>query len=229
MPAAVRFYKMALEHLLVPLIVVSRHCAGAVKVPRALFDNLAKHGGAIGRKLKEVQADCIAKLWSAVNIPANQPEGRRGLPPRCDQEWFVKTFCDGNRPNTQKGQDGVWEALSGFNVYTLLAILVALPPFVHKYIRGTPTTVRSVTHTIIGLTAEENGATDTAAIRELIFQCLFSGTYLNDSRFDMGSPPQVPLSGDKVWTCKDPRDALDWMLPRKPGQSDFWSSALPSP
>lgn len=221
MPAANKFYKMAME-LLVPLTIISRHCAGAVQVPRALFDNLARDGGAIGKKLKKVQQSCIMKLWTACSMPSSQ--GRRGLPSRCDTEWFIETFCDGIRPNAEKGEDGVWEAVRALNCYTLLAVLMALPPFVNKYIRGTPTTVRSVTHTIIGLTKGNHGVIDDNAMRECIFQCLFSGTYLNDSRFDYetGSSPQVPMTNGQIWKCQDPRDALDWMLPRPPGADDFW-------
>ena len=56
-PAARQFYKQAQE-LLVPLVVITRHCAGGVQVPRALFDNLADFGAAFHNML----CHCLAVL-----------------------------------------------------------------------------------------------------------------------------------------------------------------------
>jgi inosine-uridine nucleoside N-ribohydrolase len=221
MSAATRFINKACE-LLVPLIIVSRHCAGAVQVPRDMFDTLAKDGGAVGQKLKDVQQMCIMRLWAAITAPTDQPHLRRGLPPRCDEQWFIDTFCEGNKPDLARGDVGIWEAVRGLNCYTLLTMLMALPPFVNRYINGTPTTVRSTLHTIIGLTKEDHGVKDSIAIREMIFQCLFSGCYLNDSRFDLERPPEVQIPGGPLWVCKEPREVLDWLLPRKPAASDYW-------
>jgi inosine-uridine nucleoside N-ribohydrolase len=221
MSAAHRFVAKACE-LLVPLVIVSRHAAGAVQVPRAMFDTLGKEGGAVGQKLKDCQAMCIRRLWNAINAPVDQPHLRRGLPPRCDQQWFMDTFCEGQKVDLAKGDEGVWDAVRGLNCYTLLAMLMALPPIVNRYIKGTPTTVRATVHNNIGVTKEEHGIKDDVAIRELIFQCLFSGCYLNDSRFDLEKAPQVQQNGGRLWTCKDPRDALGWLLPRKPAGHDYW-------
>lgn len=223
MPAAIRFHKKAQE-LLVPLVIISRHCAGAVQIPRLLFDTLAKEGGGIGQKLKEVQQSCTMKLWTAAATGPDAPFGRRGLPPRCNQEWFIDTFCGGVQPDTNDSSV-IFEACTSFNVYSLLTVLVALPPFLNKYINAKPITVRSVKHLIIGSSKDDHGLNDLDGIRELVYECLFSGCRLNDSKFD-DSSPTIRLSKGGEWKWTKPREALDWMLPGRTeaGRNDFWSS-----
>merc|ERR1711865_90324 len=179
LPAAKRFFQQAQE-LLVPLVVISRHCAGAVQVTRELFDNLAEYGGVVGKKLKEVQMSCIMQLWTAASTSPSAATGRMGLPDRCDQKWFADTFCAGKQPNVEDGEKGVWEAVQSFRVYALLQVLITLPPFMNQHVQCgiTSVTVRSVQHRIIGLTKEDHGICDPDAVKELIFQSLFFGAWL---------------------------------------------------
>merc|ERR1712139_695918 len=98
------------------------------------------------------------------------------------------------------------EAVTSFNVYSLTAVLMALPPFVNKYTNGTEAIVRSVKHMIIGVSKENHGVVDSNGIRELIFQCLFSGCCLNDSNFDKRKPPQMEMNPGKVSVWRPPRE-----------------------
>lgn len=158
------------------------------------------------------------ELYIAATCSAIDENGRRGLPARCNEKWFHDTFCGGKPPDKSKGEEGIWEAVKSFNVYSLLAVLVSLPPFLNKHMMGTSTVVRSVKHQIFGLTKEDHGIVDCEALRELVFQCLFAGTRLNDSAFFEATPPEVTMSSGQVWTFEHSRVALDWMVPRKPGQ-----------
>lgn len=228
--AARRFYQKAQE-LLVPLVVVSRHCAAAVQIPRMFFDSLDQDGGPIGAMLKEVQNGCITKMWQASSAPPQDP-GRRSLPGRCSTEWFVDTFCAGRVPDHSKGSGDIWDSIVSFKVYSLLAILITLPPFVNRYIDSTSTVVRSVTHHIIGIDAEKHGTKDQDAVRGLIFQCLSAGVLLNESKFDMPplpgsevpenpSPQRSRSRGDSArrsQKSESHRECLKWMLPTTGGR-----------
>jgi len=239
MPAAERLHKLAQE-MLVPLVIISRHCAGAVQIPRSFFDNLNQNGGSVGKKLKEVQQSCIVKLFSAATSPPENRARRRSLPGRCDAAWFKDSFCGGKVPDESKGDDGLWEVVESFNVYSLLAVLMAMPPFRNKYIKGTPTTVRSVRHQLIGMSKEDHGVIDTSAVRGMIFQCLSSGVLLNESKFDIGPNPERMFGKERVqdktdrtsvrpdgsprqWQWESHRTSLAWMLPGQKGSEQLWS------
>lgn len=189
MVAAESFYTIAQESL-VPLVIISRHFAQAVALPRSLFDALGSSGGVLGEKLKSVQQASMQKLWEAAK--ADDDSIRRGLPARCDRKWFVKTFLSCEDPE----DDNIWPALSSFNVYSSLALLAAIPSVFHKYVDPVVLTVRGVKHRIVGISADQTGVTKTKAvhaIRSLIYQCLFKGTRLNASEFTFVEPPPIEL------------------------------------
>jgi len=81
--------------------------------------------------------------------------------------------------------------------------------------------VRSTPHTVVGLTSEDHGIADDQALRALIYQCLFLGTRLNASEFELSSPPPIPLTvtrGDSLengnyWTFDERELSLDYLLP----------------
>jgi hypothetical protein len=208
--SARRFYRKCQE-LLVPMIIISRHCARMVQFPRKLFDNLEMCGGEIGKRAKAVQVSCIGKLYTAA---CTDPEevGRRGLPLNCNQKWFCDTFCGGKTPKENKA-DMVFEACEVFEIYSLLAVLVALPPVLNTYIEPKATVVRSVKHLVIGSNENDSGLKDVEGLMALIYQCLFSGTRLNNSSFKLDEPPDIPLASGKKWKWRKHTDALSWMLP----------------
>ncbi|CAE8691868.1 unnamed protein product [Polarella glacialis] len=73
----------------------------------------------------------------------------------------------------------------------------------------------------VGLTSEDHGIADDQALRALIYQCLFLGTRLNASEFELSSPPPIPLTvtrGDSLengnyWTFDERELSLDYLLP----------------
>jgi len=94
-------------------------------------------------------------------------------------------------------------------------VLAALPEVLSRFTKGTSIQVRSVEHFIIGRTKEDHGLRDNlSGIRGLIYQCLFTGTRLNASEFDLKLPRRTPLSSDGgYWEFDQRESALDWILP----------------
>merc|ERR1719401_604980 len=147
--AARRFFRTA-QRLLVPLVIVSRFFAQAVQLPRSFFDLLAetKHGGEVGQILHDKQRACILMLWKAVGAAKNNSTARRNLPEGCSKEWFINSFCGGIPPASDR-DDEVWSKVRSFNVYNLLAILMALPPMYNRFVSAKCVAVRSTNHSIV--------------------------------------------------------------------------------
>jgi hypothetical protein len=62
-PQAARYVYRRLQELEVPTVVVSRAAAYACPVPRALYDDLASTGHAVGVRIRDAQREAIARLW----------------------------------------------------------------------------------------------------------------------------------------------------------------------
>lgn len=101
MDAATALYERAQE-LSVPMTIGSRFLAHACRIPPALFDLLDRWGGELGKTLKDEQVEAINELWT--RACATNPRSRRGLPARCNREWFEDMFCKG----AQVGDESVW-------------------------------------------------------------------------------------------------------------------------
>lgn len=237
MPAANRFYKAAQE-LLVPLVILSRYCSAALCLPRVVIDHLAECGGTMGTILQEKQKTGLEQLWADSNSskvastdkanPKVLTRQTSRLGRRCSGNWFADTMCGGIEPNLQE-EDGVWKAVLHFRVYNLLQVLCALPPFLNKYINPTVVTVRSVRHILIGVTAEDHGVKDENGLRELIYQCLFSGCLLNESKFDIDPPTGIEVCPGRTWDHDPQLHALDWLRPDTPGGQALWAHQGMSP
>ena len=207
MRAATDFYARA-QSLSVPLVIVSRHLAHACRVPSELFDVLAKHGGRLGETLRDEQRESANVLYMRASAPPHDAAVRRNLPARCDAEWFAKKFCGGEQPLeppdvAADGTPDVWQMVESINMYNPMVLLAALPPFVDQFLIGTPVTVRGARHQVIGLSAESADCVrdgHLARLRNLIYQCLYTGATSNASEYSLGSPPPLPLlfKGERV-------------------------------
>ena len=103
-----------------PLVIVSRHAAYKCPMPRTIYDDMARTGHPIGRRLRDSQRASIEHLWQR----AASPEGadRLGLPMRCDKAWFCKTFCKGEGLERNAGES-IWDLIVSFNMYDPMALL----------------------------------------------------------------------------------------------------------
>ena len=130
--AASEFFYRRCQELGVPLIIVSRHAAYAVQMPRSTYDKLALTGSSIGFRLKSAQRDSIEQLWQRACAPDGSDK-RKGLPGRCDRTWFLNTFCSGvdgvdaESGHVRSGVDPVWDLVASFNQYDTLALFAAVP------------------------------------------------------------------------------------------------------
>eukprot|EP00581_Thalassiosira_minuscula_P004231 CAMPEP_0183744862 /NCGR_PEP_ID=MMETSP0737-20130205/65945_1 /TAXON_ID=385413 /ORGANISM="Thalassiosira miniscula, Strain CCMP1093" /LENGTH=722 /DNA_ID=CAMNT_0025980515 /DNA_START=203 /DNA_END=2371 /DNA_ORIENTATION=- len=128
--ASAYFYSQC-QKMKITLTVVSRHSAYAAKVPRTVYDDLALTGSAIGIRLCNSQKSGIDQLWQRAS--SDDPEVRKGLPPRCDRKWFTETFCGGNDDPSRGSDDSLWDLVTGFMQYDTLALLAAIPAVREMY------------------------------------------------------------------------------------------------
>lgn len=161
--ASAYFYRRCQE-LGVRLIVVGRSCAYAVPVSRGVYEALAATGSPIGWRLRMAQRSTLESLWR--RAAADDKSGdRRGLPARCDREWFRRTFCGGDERLSSRGMnDHVWDLVCAFNMYDTLAIVAAVP-LLRRYF-FTPIeahTPNGATNLLIGISEAHNGFASTAA------------------------------------------------------------------
>jgi hypothetical protein len=217
MNASKRLFVTA-QKLLVPLITVSRHFVEAVQLPRAFFDLLedSRYGGSIGKEVFDKQREGVSQLWTAVRAPVNNVGARRNLPERCDRQWFLDTFCDGASPASD-GDADIWKNMKVLSSYHAQAMLVALPPIYNRFVTGTSTTVRSVKHIVIG-SSNDPGIVDTSGLKQLILQCIVTGTRLNSSLFDLHEPPAIQLEesqSSSSWRYDKRKEALNWLMPNE--------------
>jgi hypothetical protein len=120
MEAATFFYRRCQE-LGVPLIIVSRWTAYAAKMPRATYDELALTGSSIGWRLRNAQRTSIEELWTRACAEEGDPT-RKGLPLRCNRDWFLSTFCSKCNDASRGGDDTIWDLVDGFMQYDTVAV-----------------------------------------------------------------------------------------------------------
>lgn len=110
--------------------------------------------------------------------------------------------------------------MESINLYAPLVILAALPVVESRYLASTAVTLRSATHKIIGMNAEQGSGVQRGHLdefRSLIFHCLFYGATANLSDFELREglrqeAPAIPLEGgdspQSEWTY-DPSQSLN--------------------
>jgi hypothetical protein len=197
------------QELGVPIIVVSRFAAYDSPVSRSTYDDLARYGGAVGWRLRNVQRTTIINLWKRACAPADDPL-RRGLPPRCDQSWFTDTFCGGNGKD-RGGNDPIWDVIQSFNMYDTVALLAAVPSLRARFFTPSlsvdiPLTNGSgdvATHTVFGMSREMSGVREPAEMQDF----LHAG-YHKGAKSHLGTVPELAL----VIEFRDPSDKLHLLL-----------------
>merc|ERR1712008_194364 len=135
----------------VPMTIMSRHVAQACNLSRQFFDAAASHGGALGKTLCSIMHQGTQELWRNVNTPVG-----RALPARCNREWFQRTFCSSTSSLPSKDED-IWPAVEKFRVYSCLGLCAAIPVLSGDFLNPMKVRVRSATHHVLGLSAENHG------------------------------------------------------------------------
>jgi hypothetical protein len=224
LPNAQSFFKLC-QDFLVRLVVLSQHFTKKVLLPRTLFDALGSHGGELGTKLFQLQRSSISALWETVSSINAEPRSSvilTDVPLSWNRKRFVDKFCEGHDVTSTGGP--IWDSVRSFEIGTTLALLAATPHVFDNCFQATTYQVRSVNHLVYGESEEMTGSVDCGAqkIQGLIFQCLFKGTRLNNSEYDLKQPPMIELGSaeNRVEWRFDPREeALDWLI-KRPTNSD---------
>lgn len=170
---AAAFLYVRLQELGIPMTVVTREAAYAMRVPRSFYDELATTTHPVGIKLRNSQRKLIEALWRRANYPADDFRRER-LPDRCDRRWFCETFCDG-AGGDRTGEDEVWDLVLGFNLYDPLACLASIESLRERFFHPERVTIRGVTHQIIGVSQTKSGVSDRAGLLSFLTQNLRSG------------------------------------------------------
>jgi len=124
----------------------------------------------------------ITRLWESIQAP-----DRGGLPSRINEEWFSATFCNGKVLEKDRS---AWEHVDDVMLYNPLVLLAAIPAVEERYFASTRVKVRSATHKIIGMHAQEGGCVrdgQLEPLHELMYCALFSGATANASEFNVSS------------------------------------------
>ena len=123
MASAKRFYEHV-QRLGLRLTILTRFAAYSAPVERSIYDAMAETGSPVALRLKRVQKSSIEDLWK--RACSSDAEGRRGLPERCDKQWFCRTFCNGEGGSRTR-DDSMWDLVTCFNVYDALTLIASVP------------------------------------------------------------------------------------------------------
>lgn len=95
------------QELKIPFQVLSRHTAGADKMPLAIFAEFRDTGTELGQSLYKRNNPALLNLWKAASSAADSQERKEfgGLPPDRNRDWFVKAFLGGTDPGSENLPD----------------------------------------------------------------------------------------------------------------------------
>lgn len=172
--AAQIFYTWCQQNCL-PMVITTRHAAGAAQVPFALYEQLKTYPSPIGPCLASRQYPSIQLLWERSNAPVGS-KVRGPLPPTRDRQWFLSVFCRGmDVPAKLKGKDSIVPYLGFFNLYDPLNLVAAVPQWRNVLFAPYYQPVNGTTHTLIGLSPASHGIAEPDAVRSLLVELVEYG------------------------------------------------------
>lgn len=166
-----------LQNLGIPMTVVSRHAAGAAKVPRSVYEEMAATGHPVGIRLLESQREAIEGLWHRACLPAGDPR-RNGLPDRCDRLWFSNNFCVGRAANLDESEP-VWELVETVALNSPCALVAAIPNLREHYFASHVVEVNGVEHLVIGISPITNNVRSPRALASFLQSTLVESLALS--------------------------------------------------
>ena len=81
---------------------------------------------------------------------------RKGLPKRCDVDWFSNSFCNGTKVVDVEGES-IFEQIMHFKMYDAICLLVSVPSLREEYFDGLAINVKGVEHLVLGESEENTG------------------------------------------------------------------------
>ena len=176
--------------------ILSRHAAYAAPVNRAVYDQMASTKHVVARRLMKVQRESIEELWKRANASGS---ARRGLPDRCDPNWFRQTFLNGGGKG-RTTNDEIWDLVHRFNMYDPLTLIFAVPHlawlFFDPYSPSPPLVPSADPVRIVGFNSEQSGLRLPSELAAFLEDGLMSGMTLGVESFGArkDSDDQLDLS-----------------------------------
>ena len=181
-----QYFYQRCQELGIPLVVVSRHAAGACPVPRIMYDDIAESNHPVALRLRAAQRHSIVGLWKRA-CAAEGTADRQKLPARCNREWFLNNFCNGL--SMPEGSDDVWSIVRTFNMYDSMALIACVPELRDIYfdynivtsqksspaIDGESSQLETVSHIIIGAGPQEHGIKEKSLLRQFMVDSFKQG------------------------------------------------------
>lgn len=166
-----------LQDLGIPMTVVSRHAAGAAKVPRSVYDEMAASGHVVGLRILDAQKRAIQDLWRRACLPAGDPD-RNGLPDRCDKLWFSNQFCVGRATNSDATAP-IWDLVESLALNSPCALVASVPNLREHFFAARVVEVNGVEHFVIGVSAVENNVSNPRALASFLQSTLLESLALS--------------------------------------------------
>mmetsp|Transcript_35154 Transcript_35154/g.74804 ORF Transcript_35154/g.74804 Transcript_35154/m.74804 type:complete len:1116 (-) Transcript_35154:92-3439(-) len=172
-----------LQDLGIPMTIVTRFASYAAKLPFKVYTELGNTQHPVAQRLMNQSRQSIEFLWERCLLPKEDPS-RKGLPERCDKEWFCKVFLKG-RGKDRGPNDTIWDLCEGFSSFSPLQMIAAVPELKERFFKPMVVPVRpkrneglqdkGVMHEILGVTEEDHGVARPEELSDHITKCLLTG------------------------------------------------------
>jgi hypothetical protein len=147
-----------------------------------------------------VQRTSIEDLWTRACATG---EARRGLPDRCDSQWFRQNFL-GGAGRDRIGNDSVWDLVERFQMYVPLTVVLAVPHLAWIFFDPcypVPPLVSSADPVnVVGYSSRLNGLRRPKELSEFLVSQLMTGVKLNAATGE-AAPGAKPNRVATLVTC----------------------------
>jgi len=189
-----------LQELGIRFNVLTRLAAYAAPVSRSVYDQMAASGHPVANRLFQVQRTSIEDLWTRACATG---EARRGLPDRCDSQWFRQNFL-GGAGRDRIGNDSVWDLVERFQMYDPLTVVLAVPHLAWIFFDPcypVPPLVSSADPVnVVGYSSRLNGLRRPKELSEFLVSQLMTGVKLNAAAGE-AAPGAKPNRAATLVTC----------------------------
>jgi hypothetical protein len=150
---------------------LSRYAARAAGLlTHTAVDAIAKTGHPLGLEIEDGYRRGMEDLWRRVKLDIKDPG--RGLPERCDEQWFSDSFCFGEPINEN---EPIYPQVKQVLAYDELAAIAASPKRFKVLFDPLEIAINHTKHRVIGVSKEKNGLKNPDAAKRFLEECLVTG------------------------------------------------------
>jgi len=154
------FLYAKLQELKVPMVILTRHAAYSAQIPFSVYDKMEATGNIIGIELKARQSKSLESLFDA----ACSEEGssiRGTLPPRCNKQWFIDTFLEGEWTDS-------FQVPKVINYYDPMNLIAGIQSLREEFFKPVVSNVLGQNHLIIGVSLKRNNIKNPSKLVDFI-------------------------------------------------------------